>query len=59
MTANVILMREVIVTSTSNGDSGTLPFDPAEVTDSEALHFLLCQLYPSEEYTVTFRNISE
>lgn len=50
-------MRIVII----NGpfESGELIFDPEKVKDSEALHQLLCQIYPGDEYDVSFKVFKE
>lgn len=51
-------MKDRIVTVIdNNGDSWHLEFDSSKVKDSEALHHLLTEALPTDEYSVTFKNL--
>jgi hypothetical protein len=52
----MIRMRKLTVTD-ENGIVGEFEYDREETTDSEALHYFLCQNYPSANYSVSFENV--
>lgn len=52
------LDRIVIIQDASDHwGEGELKFNCSEMNDSQALHELLCQVDPGEEYTVVFKKI--
>lgn len=52
------MKTRIVIITDIKGDSWHLEFDSSKVSDSEALHYLLVEALPSDEYTVTFNSLN-
>jgi len=50
-------MDNRIVVILSDEVSNSFQFDSNKLKDSEALHQLLCEIHPGDNYSVVFKNI--
>ncbi len=48
------MIRQIVITNTITNEKWAMQFNPVNVSDSESLHYLLCDVDPGEVYTVAF-----